>query len=99
MSSGSAAFLFETVPTVLSVLERHADSPRVAVLRAVNDTWDNDTVAAIVGAVVGALHGRKALPQEWIDGLLGRTGAQDDGRVFESIFEMKRYLGGGTELT
>ena len=92
----SAAFLLETIPSVLAVLERHADSPRLAILRAVNDTWDNDTVAAIVGAVVGALHGRKALPQEWIDGLLGRTGAEDDGRVFELIFEMKRYLGGGT---
>ncbi len=44
-----------------------------AIIRAVNDTWDNDTTAAIVGAAVGALHGRSALPQRWIDGLLGRT--------------------------
>jgi hypothetical protein len=63
------------------------------VLRAVNDTWDNDTVGAIVGAVVGALHGRRGLPPEWIDGLLGRTGADDDGRVFELIAETRHSLG------
>ena len=90
----SAAFLLETIPSVLAVLQRHADSPRDAIVRAVNDTWDNDTVAAIVGAVVGALHGRKALPQEWIDGLLGRTGAEDDGRVYELVAETKRFLRG-----
>jgi hypothetical protein len=41
---------------------------------------DNDTVGAIVGAAVGALHGRAAVPQNWIDGFLGRTTADDDGR-------------------
>lgn len=38
-----------------------------------NDTRDNDTVAAIVGAAVGALHGKSALPARWIRNLLGRT--------------------------
>ena len=33
-----------------------------AIVRAVNDTRDNDTIAAIVGAAVGALHGKSALP-------------------------------------
>jgi ADP-ribosylglycohydrolase len=88
----SAAFLLETIPAVLAILERHSASPRDAIVRAVNDTWDNDTVAAIVGAVVGALHGRKALPQEWVDGLLGRTGERDDGRVFELIRDAKRWV-------
>ncbi len=57
--------------------------PEEAIVRAVNDTRDNDTVAAIVGAAVGALHGAEALPKRWRDGLLGRTGADDDRRVFE----------------
>jgi ADP-ribosylglycohydrolase len=54
-------------------------------VRAVNDTVDNDTIGAIVGAVVGALHGKHRLPARWLDGLLGRTAAADDGRVFELI--------------
>jgi ADP-ribosylglycohydrolase len=73
------------MPTVLHILARHADDPEEAIVRAVNDTRDNDTIAAIVGAVVGALHGRAALPRRWVDGLLGRTREDDDGRVFELI--------------
>ena len=77
----SGAYLLETVPCVLLILARHADSPEEAIVRAVNDTWDNDTTAAIVGAAVGALHGAPALPTRWLDGLLGRTREEDDGRV------------------
>ena len=81
----SGAFLLETVPSVLYILAKHGHDPEEAILRAVNETRDNDTIAAIVGAAVGALHGRDALPQRWVKGLLGRTGAADDGRVFELI--------------
>jgi ADP-ribosyl-[dinitrogen reductase] hydrolase len=51
----------------------------------VNDTWDNDTIASIVGGALGALHGASAFPSRWVRGLLGRTRADDDGRVFELI--------------
>jgi ADP-ribosyl-[dinitrogen reductase] hydrolase len=69
----SGAYLLETVPTVIYILMRHGHDPEEAIVRAVNDTKDNDTVAAIVGAAVGALHGRSGLPARWIDNLLGRT--------------------------
>ena len=52
---------------------RHANDPEEAILRAVKDTKDNDTIGAIVGAAVGALHGEKRLPERWKLGLLGRT--------------------------
>ena len=78
----SGAYLLETVPTVLYILERHAHDPEEAIVRAVNDSRDNDTVAAIVGAAVGALHGASALPRRWLDGLTGRTAADDDGAMF-----------------
>lgn len=78
----SGAFLLETVPSALVILARHGHDPEEAIVRAVNDTWDNDTVAAIVGAAVGALHGASALPPRWREGLLGRTAEGDDGRVF-----------------
>jgi ADP-ribosyl-[dinitrogen reductase] hydrolase len=81
----SGAFLLETVPSVLHVLMRHAGDAEEALVRAVNDTKDNDTVGAIVGAAVGALHGAEALPDRWRRGLLGRTREADDGRVFELI--------------
>ncbi len=86
----SGAYLMETLPSVLYILERHASDPEEAMVRAVNDTWDNDTIASIVGAAVGALHGAQALPKRWVQNLLGRTGENDDGRVFELIAEAKR---------
>lgn len=81
----SAAYLMETLPSVLYILMRHSHDPEEAIVRAVNDTRDNDTVAAIVGAAVGALHGAGALPQRWRANLLGRLGAADDGRLFALI--------------
>jgi ADP-ribosylglycohydrolase len=81
----SGAYLLETVPSVLWILASHAHDPEEAIVRAVNDSTDNDTVAAIVGAAVGALHGRTALPGRWQMGLLGRTTANDDGKVFRLI--------------
>ena len=81
----SGAYLLETVPSALYILMRHAGDPEIAIVRAVNDTRDNDTVAAIVGAAVGALHGEEALPQRWRTGLLGRTAANDDGAVMNLL--------------
>ena len=56
-----------------------------AIVGAVNDTNDNDTIAAIVGAAVGAMHGKRAIPERWLKNLLGRTSYTDDGRVFELL--------------
>lgn len=86
----SGAFLLETAPSVLFILMRHGDDPEEAIVRAVNDTVDNDTIAAIVGAAVGALHGRKGLPERWISKLSGRTRESDDGRIFELLKEAQR---------
>ena len=86
----SGAYLLETVPSVIYILMKHGDDPEQAIIRAVNDTKDNDTIAAIVGAAVGALHGRDSLPKRWLAGLSGRTEDDDDGRIFELITEAKR---------
>lgn len=91
----SGAYLLETVPSVLYILVRHGHNPREAIEQAVNGTRDNDTVAAIVGAAVGALHGAKALPDEWINDLLGRTGSEDDGQVFRLLAAAGERFGYG----
>lgn len=85
----SGAYLLETLPSVIYILMRHGDEFEEALVRAVNDTKDNDTVAAMVGAAVGALHGKAAIPQRWIHNLSGRTTDRDDGRVFELISQAK----------
>lgn len=91
---GSGSNLFETLPSVLYILAKHAASPEEAIIRAVNDTQDSDTIGAIVGAAVGALHGLKGLPQPWVDDLLGQTRVDiaDDGRVFKLLLQAKRLF-------
>jgi ADP-ribosyl-[dinitrogen reductase] hydrolase len=89
----SGAFLLETVPSVLYILTRHGGDPEGAIVRAVNDTKDNDTVAAIVGAAKGALHGRSKLPLPWVKNLAGRTTDRDDGRVFELLNQARAKWG------
>ncbi len=90
----SGAYLLETIPSVIYLLMKHGDDFEEAVVRAVNDTKDNDTVAAIVGAVLGGLYGRTGIPGRWIDNLVGRTSFEDDGRVFELIEEAKKTFWG-----
>jgi len=69
---------------------RHGDDPEEAIVRAVNDTKDNDTIASIVGAAVGALHGKEKLLERWISNLLGRTSLHNDGHIFQLLSEAKR---------
>ena len=89
----SSAYLLETVPSVLYILMKHGGDPEQAIVRAVNDTWDNDTAGAIVGAAVGALHGARALPAGWRARLSGRTGHDDDGHVQELLKKARRRWG------
>lgn len=89
----SGAYLLETVPSLLYILCRHGHDPEQAIVRAVNDTRDSDSLGAMVGAAVGSLHGRKSLPNRWIQGLSGRTEASDDGAIFRLLDETRTVWG------
>jgi ADP-ribosyl-[dinitrogen reductase] hydrolase len=89
----SGAYLLETVPCVLYILMCHGHDPEEALVRAVNDTKDNDSIAAIVGCAVGALHGVASLPERWLRGLTGRTAADDDGRIQTLLALARRAFG------
>jgi len=86
----SGAYLLETVPSVIFILMKHEDNLEEALVRAINDTKDNDTIGAIVGATVGALHGKNEIPERWIKNHSGRTSFSDDGRVFELLDSAKQ---------
>ena len=91
-SWGSGAYLMETMPSALYILARHGHDPEAAIIRAVNDTKDNDTVAAIVGAAVGALHGLAGLPDRWIKGLSGRVREEDQENIFRLLLHTKQVF-------
>jgi hypothetical protein len=88
----SSSFVLETTPSLLYILMRHGHDFEEAVVRAVNDTHDNDTIAALVGAVLGALYGMQAIPERWIKNLPGRTRSDDEGQVFRLIERAEVFL-------
>ncbi len=53
-----------------------------AVLRAVNLGEDTDTVAAVAGALAGALYGVEGIPEEWLRALVGRDMIEDMCETF-----------------
>ncbi len=87
----SGAYLLETVPCALYILMRHGHDFEEAVIRAANDTKDNDTIAAIVGAAMGALHGLEAIPERWIRNLSGRTSFRDDDQIFFLLEKARQF--------
>ena len=48
----------------------HAENLEEAVVDTVHRGGDTDTNAAICGALLGAVHGREAVPERWVDRLL-----------------------------
>jgi ADP-ribosylglycohydrolase len=78
----SGADLMETVPSLIYILMQHSTDPEEAIIRAVNDTEDNDTIAAVVAAAMGALYGTDCIPSGWISNLPQHPTHQEDETVF-----------------
>jgi len=49
---------------------KHTPSPEEAIVRTIDGGGDTDTNAAIVGALLGAVHGLHAFPRAWVDTVL-----------------------------
>ncbi|MFC7018948.1 MULTISPECIES: ADP-ribosylglycohydrolase family protein [Haloarcula] len=64
-----------------------ADSAEEAIVTAVNNGGDTDTVGAVAGAVAGARYGAESLPETWLEELTVRTEA---GTLAERLAEQGR---------
>jgi ADP-ribosylglycohydrolase len=64
--NGITGYIYHTVPVALHVWLRHPSDYRAAVIESVRLGGDTDTVAAVVGALVGARVGREGIPAEWL---------------------------------
>lgn len=62
---GTTVASAESVPAALALLPAALDDPRAGLVRAASLGGDTDTVAAMLGAMVGAVWGRSGLPEEW----------------------------------
>lgn len=59
----------ESVPTAIWAALRYGSDPEEAIIRAVNLGGDTDTIGAMTGALVGALHGDGWFPSRWFDSM------------------------------
>ncbi|CAF3591576.1 unnamed protein product, partial [Rotaria sp. Silwood1] len=59
----------EAVPCTLSIVCTSYREPEECIVRSVNMGGDTDTVAAIIGDIIGALHGWKWIPDRCYDNI------------------------------
>lgn len=82
-----SGYIVDTMRVVLQAIDL-CDSFESAVVDVVNRGGDADTTGAIVGTIMGALHGEEALPERWLADLnsemLSRCCEQADGLIERS---------------
>ena len=61
----------------------HAENLEEAVVDTVQRGGDTDTNAAICGALLGAVHGREAVPKRWVDRLLSCRPQEGEPKVLQ----------------
>lgn len=83
---GNGVRTLASVPTALYTAMKYLHQPEQALVEAVAYGGDTDTIAAMTGALVGALNGADAFPRRWHDGL--ERGA--DG--YEALVEVSHQL-------
>jgi len=57
----------EELPIALAILKITQADFREGVLAAVNYGRDSDSIATMFGAISGAMHGREAIPRDWVE--------------------------------
>jgi len=68
--SGVSGYIVHTVDAALTLAAQHPDDLRSALIATVALGGDTDTVAAIVGGIVGARVGKEGIPVDWLKGIL-----------------------------
>ena len=69
MDRGVSGYCYSSLAVALQIWLRHHDDAQAAITEAVRCGGDTDTVAAIVGGMVGARVGSRGLPPEWLERL------------------------------
>lgn len=69
LARGISGYIYHTVPVVLHTWFRHPRDFQRAVIEAIKCGGDTDTVASILGGIIGAAVGRQGLPDDMITNL------------------------------
>jgi len=69
LEKGVTGYTYHTVPVAVQACLRYPEDFREAIIQSVLCGGDTDTLAAIVGGVLGSAVGVKGLPEDWLSGL------------------------------
>ncbi|GGJ83844.1 hypothetical protein GCM10010123_11910 [Pilimelia anulata] len=83
LATGAGWVAEEALSTALYCALRHADDPVAALARGATTSGDSDSIAALTGAFLGAVHGMAAWPAAWAD----RIEYADQLRVLSATWE------------
>lgn len=64
-----SGYIYHTLPVVLQIVLRHNNNFEQSINEAVACGGDTDTVAAIIGGIIGANTGIEGIPEDWINNL------------------------------
>ena len=85
---GTGLAAAEAVPAVFGLIQASFDQPMEAIIAAVNIGNDTDTIATMVGGVLGAYYGNEAFPSVYLD-QLNRINRFDLGIMANAIEAFK----------
>jgi ADP-ribosylglycohydrolase len=60
------------LPAVFAILLRHGDDLETALIENVMAGGDSAARGVVLGTILGAAHGRRAVPARWLEGLQAR---------------------------
>lgn len=86
LCSGAGAHADEAWPYACAMFARRPHLLENTLLSSINVGGDADTHGAILGALLGALHGWSAFPAEWQDGLEARSRLEEEAMLFADAY-------------
>jgi ADP-ribosylglycohydrolase len=69
---GQSCPLEKSLPSILAILLRHGDDLETALIENVMAGGDSASRGLVLGIILGAAHGRRAIPERWIESLKAR---------------------------
>lgn len=69
LAQGVSGYVYDSVPVAVHAWLSHPHDFRAAIVAAIECGGDTDSIAAMVGGIVGAGVGKAGLPREWLEHL------------------------------
>jgi ADP-ribosylglycohydrolase len=82
---GVGVWADEAWPFACAMVARRPHLLENTLLSGINVGGDADTTGAMMGAMLGALHGWAAVPDEWRDGLEAANNMEAQARAFTNV--------------